>query len=481
MKWQSVLSNKIIQIIMAAVTASLIGFFLSRISLTLLIAFLALLGVVIFLYKTYNHYFQPVPFLLVKFLTILGFIHTAVVLGRVGPFSIFPYRALVPIVLLIFIIQFLTKDKMLLSWEQIRIKPILLFFVFWICYGLFSLTWVKSLTAGVTEMLLLTLGISFIFLFVFYFSRLRDYLDLYYIWLGMLVILLSIGVLEILTGQHSSISTYFSGKGSSPTAVFANENDYATYLTISFFFIIPFIKYMKNYHLKLYGILLALISLYVNYITHSRANFLALLVGLICYFLFLTSRKGKMRILIVAVPVAAIMGIVFHHVIGVTSTKLVESFSSAGTPGQLNSIGIRLHLIHNSLIFLSHTFGFGIGSGNAEYYMGHYEVFPTGGIVDVHNWWIEILVQYGLFVFVGYILVFVTLIVALFRSFKRAENRHEKMICEALLGALFAFPLASISPSSIMAFKFQWIFFAFAIGFLNYFRLKNRSKKWRKD
>jgi hypothetical protein len=49
------------------------------------------------------------------------------------------------------------------------------------------------------------------------------------------------------------------------------------------------------------------------------------------------------------------------------------------------------------------------------------------------------------------------------------------MVCEALLVSLVGFLFASISSSSIMAFKPQWLLFAFALTYLNYFR--NREEK----
>jgi hypothetical protein len=30
-------------------------------------------------------------------------------------------------------------------------------------------------------------------------------------------------------------------------------------------------------------------------------------------------------------------------------------------------------------------------AGNAEYYMDHYKIYPTGGITNVHNWWRKLL------------------------------------------------------------------------------------------
>ena len=53
------------------------------------------------------------------------------------------------------------------------------------------------------------------------------------------------------------------------------------------------------------------------------------------------------------------------------------------------------------LLFLYSAIGFGVG--NAEYYMANFAKYYTAGIINPHNWWLEILVDYGILVFVGYI------------------------------------------------------------------------------
>ena len=49
------------------------------------------------------------------------------------------------------------------------------------------------------------------------------------------------------------------------------------------------------------------------------------------------------------------------------------------------------------------------------------------------------------------------------------------MICKALLVSLVGFFFASVSSSSIMAFNPQWLLFAFALSYLNYFRNKEEK------
>jgi len=127
-----------------------------------------------------------------------------------------------------------------------------------------------------------------------------------------------------------------------------------------------------------------------------------------------------------------------------------------------------MNLARNGLIFLYSTAGFGVGAGNAEYWMANFARYDTAGILNLHNWWLEILINYGIFVFIGYVVMYIGIILKLWHAWHKAVDRKERMIAEALLLAFIGFFFASISSSSIMAFNPQWLLFAFALAFLNW-------------
>jgi len=91
-------------------------------------------------------------------------------------------------------------------------------------------------------------------------------------------------------------------------------------------------------------------------------------------------------------------------------------------------------------------------------------------VTNSHNWWLEILINYGVFIFIGYIIFYMGIIRNLWKLYHKKQTREEKMICEALLVSLVGFFFANVSSISIMAFKPQWLLFAFALTYLNYFR-----------
>ena len=104
--------------------------------------------------------------------------------------------------------------------------------------------------------------------------------------------------------------------------------------------------------------------------------------------------------------------------------------------------------------------------------MANFSQYNTAGITNPHNWWLEIFINYGIFIFVGYVIFYIGIIRNLWKIYRIKQIREEKMICEALLVSMVGFFFSSISSSSIMAFKPQWLLFAFVLAFLNYFRNK---------
>ncbi len=83
------------------------------------------------------------------------------------------------------------------------------------------------------------------------------------------------------------------------------------------------------------------------------------------------------------------------------------------------------------------TFGFGVGIGNVEYWMENFRVYETFGILNVHNWWVEILVNFGIFIFVRYVLFYSSLVRSIYRIYRFKVNTfREKIVCESLLLSL---------------------------------------------
>lgn len=469
--------HPLIQAATALLLAAIVGMLLAKGFFVLLIALIAAVVSVLVSYK----YMRPFPAFVVKLFIATAFIETAFFSINVGPFSLFPYRMLLVVVLLMLFLHVTLKHSAVFQWSEIQVKEMVAFLAFWIVYALVSLIWVRSLTAGVKELIYLTSGVAVIFAVVFYFKRMKDYVHFYYIWMAMLVFLCAIGVWETVTGEHLSTSRILAEPGWDthiPTGVFFNQNDYATYLAVSVFFVVALIKYGHNLFLKLAGSLLLPVTIYLIVATESRANLLAVALGFFFSFLFLTKPFHRFVLVFFGSLALVVGGYVFFEEIQLAIQSVLADFAFlTGDFEEGRSEDIRINLIQNALVFLFYSIGFGVGSGNAEFFMQYHFLFPTQGVVNVHNWWVEIMVDYGIIPFVGYVVLYLSLIILLYRHYKQAKDKHDKMISEALVAALVAFSLASLSPSSMMILTYQWVLFAFAIGYLNMVRYRKRRNE----
>jgi len=407
----------------------------------------------------------------------------------IGLLSIFPYRVILP-VLWIFLFIAVVIDRKLPDASHIKVKYYLWFMLAWFLYALLSFTWADSKIDAIRGIFLLFTGLSLIFFPAFYFTRLEDFKRFFHLWLIILAALLVIGFLNIFAGyqliEFESLLQYtredFLPDESYwmhlPRATFVHPNDYATYIALTIPFILTFIRYSRSRTKQLLGLALLFPTLFQLLLTGSRANLVAVALSVIFWFMFMLGRKEK-------IVLAVLGGSSALALIAKSPKYLREEFNSAmiklaGLITGSNIVHddfIRINLIRNSFVFLVQHYGFGVGAGNAEYHMKNFRIYDTYVINNVHNWWIEVLVNYGVFIFTGYVVFFAGLLVALYKAYREIEdNPTEKMICEALLMGMVAFIPASMSSSSIMGFGPQWVFFAFVLGFVNYHRLKQAQK-----
>src|SRR5690606_27985022 len=93
--------------------------------------------------------------------------------------------------------------------------------------------------------------------------------------------------------------------------------------------------------------------------------------------------------------------------------------AGAGTQGL--SIVIRWYLLMYGLRFLRESHFMGVGAGNVEARMEAYRELLDNK-VNIHNWWAEILVNFGVIVFALYVVFYV-----LDRKSTRLNSSHVKI------------------------------------------------------
>ncbi|XQY91539.1 O-antigen ligase family protein [Metabacillus sp. HB246100] len=406
-----------------------------------------------------------------------SFFNSALLSIDVAFFSLFPYRIFFLMLLFLFFIKIMNNS---IGLYESKVKWMISFFLAWLGYSGLSLIWSKSVAMGIKYIFLFFIGIMLIIFVNVYLKSLLQYLNFYYTWVFMTIILMGIGLWNHITEQQLSTSTLKYGpvhKLGIPTSTFVNQNDFATFLAISVYFFVGLLKYRKNKWLKLGSVISILTLLYLLYLTNSRASFLGLGIGIAFYIFVYMSYKMKKIILFFGT--IGFVGIAYmgrSKIVSLFSQLLDNSAMANPINNDMNSVDIRINLIKNAFNYIERSLGFGLGPGNAEYYLQHSSKFYTSGIYKLHNWWLEIFVNFGFIIFTGYLLVIISIIVTLYKFLKTTVDNDEKMITETLLFAFITFIFASISPSSVSNLFFHWTLLAFGIGFINYLRNKKQKQ-----
>lgn len=418
--------------------------------------------------------FPSVMYLLV----LTTFLNQSVLNIHVGFFSIFLYRLLLIAAVIFFTIHVMKERNLAHYWNQVNVKGVLFFLLFWMAYGAVSLLWAKSVIEGIKFLILLGMGISFVFLAVFTFRKMTNLFLFYGIWMFMTIILLMIGLLNHFAHIQLPTSTLYGAaeyKLSYPTSVFFNQNDFATFLTISFFFYLSLTKNSNSAFLKTTSLLLSILCVYMIYLTESRASMLAIVIGLFVYMFILLPTFFKKMAVMIGSAIILLSAIVFYGKIVHVLERLFGGSSFYSTSEVLPSNMARLNLLRNTLHYTVETFGFGVGAGNIPFYLQNESIYPTNHVVEVHNWLAEIMGNFGVFVLLGYITMYAYLFFRLYQFYKRRSSRYQKGLLEACMMGLIGFLVSSISPSSVSNLYFHWVFLGLVVSTVSVFAGKKKS------
>jgi len=394
-----------------------------------------------------------------------GFYGVALFPISFGLFTIFPYRIILVFLWLLLGVKLLYQGGKIF-FTQRKIQWYLAFLFVWFGYAIISLAWAPSKSMAIRNLIFLFMGISVIFFSTYYLREKLDLQRFYLLWIGVFITLLFLGFWEYLSGNHLFISGYHSRFTTTlnyiPTGVYLNQNDYATLLALSIPFLITLMRYKKILWLRIFGFGISVSAFYLIVVTRSRANIFAVLFELTFILILMMNFKQRVRLVVIIVICIILLNVLLPGFLKGFFSEIVEGLESIVSQRELasESISHRINLIRKGLFLLYSTAGFGVGAGNAEFHL------PT----NPHIWWLEILINYGIFVFVGYVIFYMGIIRNLWKLYHEKQTKEEKMICEALLVSMVGFFFASISSATLMAFKPQWLLFAFTLAFLNYSR-----------
>ena len=168
----------------------------------------------------------------------------------------------------------------------------------------------------------------------------------------------------------------------------------------------------------------------------------------------LKERKYLMLVTSVSI-IFIVVGILFCN-------KYVGSISLTPVTKAKRSNDIRINLIYSGIHFLGEKANIitGIGAGNSTYYLKENNIYYTHRMYSFHNFWLEILVEFGIIIFMFYVVVYFSTMKKLLLS-AYGKMKHYNYL---LFYFWLAFVIAGISSSSMLTR--EWLLFMYAFSFL---------------
>ena len=411
--------------------------------------------------------------LLLGLLVSLVFLGTEILALPTPAFQLSPYR------LVNFALWFVTIYKIYQNDSRLRIEmknpatQVLGIYVFWWFWAVISITWAMSFEHWMRAIFLLTIGISTMIFIYFWTRDLQHWHRLIqYVWTAMSGLVIW-GYFELMTNIYllanlNKLDKYgtFASQPMTriPITVFENQNDFATmllaYLALTFIMIHREKRPWLN--LSYYAWFLA--ASYLIYRSQSRMSVVALIGLLLVKYLLSFKWDIKKTMLFKAISIGGIILIFMIAVIEPLRNKLSELVYLGYGP-DLSGDAVQLNLWRNGLEFLGQTFAMGVGAGNIEFWMKSFASLPVENIVNMHNWWLEILVAYGLPVFIAYTLGYFYMIYLLFMS-RKSVNHQYRSINDSLIAFMIIFILASITSANNILIEWHWIIFGLIIAYV---------------
>lgn len=270
-----------------------------------------------------------------------------------------------------------------------------------------------------------------------------------------------IGIMEVLRLKRWYTSAYNISENS-PSAFYGNINNYATVIVMVF----PFILLKKNSISKFFILVTSLILLYF---CDSRTNIIAIIIEMGFYFIMkLINTRGKNKVL------TLFLGIIVSFSL---KDKVKDSYELLyalyNSSSILNgSIGTRKTFIVNILNELKNfkVFLFGVGGGNST--IIHQKALATQEIYNSHSFFLEILVEYGIFIF---LLLFIYYFNLIFKNYKNYKKTKEKIYLSIVI-SLIGTAIGVNSMSTVIYFFPFWCI----LGFVSYYSMKEvKNDKFR--
>ncbi|KON86259.1 hypothetical protein AF332_05105 [Sporosarcina globispora] len=376
----------------------------------------------------------------------------------IGPLRMTLLRLVIGFLFVIMLDQIFIKKN---PFHTDHIRFPLVFLGIWFYYGAISLIWTNNKGTAIKELYYFAVFLLLILVLVFLLQNLKSSVITATFWfIG--VVLIPISILEFIFDVHLPTSRFvieaerFSDIDyRRATGFFYNENDLALFLVILLpFYLSGLLK--KSLLVKLANVIIIVALLLITYFNDARLSVIAIVLQILLFALLsyknLIKHGARLFLLFSPLLFLAAAGIVYY---------LANASFFEGIKAGQGSAFIRMNLYLSGIYGTFQSFMLGVGPGNFQ----HMDFsFDTLGFTNPHNWWLEVLTNYGLFVFAGYCAFFLYIMVQLYLIYW--SDKKNNILALILFLSFIGFAISCLGPSSLFYFWPMWLLYGVALGYI---------------
>ena len=367
-----------------------------------------------------------------------------------GVGKLYPFRVVLPFVVLAVAFY----DRKYGAYSAVQKNTILLF-LFMSVYGCVTVLWAPEKLTAIKQLVGYAYGF---FLVIVLFRLIRERSCFYRVMMliaWIMIIIMLMGVLEGFTGHYffeegwEDLLPYAPDTNIHyPVVCFGNPND----MVFAAFAFMPFINLSAN-------------ALYKGKFTALRIGIKVLYFVLYCMVTVLAS--CRMGILLIPIAVVVNVCMAKRSTFKTLAVAAIVVACGFGVLLKWDSFlaffeqDARVEIWKNILKNAEHFFFFGTGPRNS--FVAIEGVEYAGRLINPHFWFLEILTEFGIFVFLALMAGYFALMRAAFRRIGKAESREKYTLSKTAFKVLLYFFPMSIMSSSLSVSPFFWLIAALVL------------------
>lgn len=361
-----------------------------------------------------------------------------------------------------------------IPWPRALSLPASLFGLI-LLWAVISLAWADEPTEGIRWIGLFALGVALSLTIAVTFSTRARIIQLLKILGAVFLVVVAVSLMELVLGIRLPTSRLLDRTADTAfaaTSFFGNENNLATYLTLTLPYFVGLVIVFRDIRLRVIGAAGGLTTLLLLLYTGSKTNLLVTALVFLTFFIVLAmDRSMRRQAFLGALALGAAAALVLVPALnGVGPIKLsdraLSKFSFTLLTEQVdNGVGsgaVRASLTNEGLTLVRETGGIGAGAGNSSAAIAERTEYPEV-VLLLHNWWLEVAADLGLIGIALYICVYVFMVSRQLRA-ARSPDPLLRYLGLAGTAALVGFVVGSLAPSSALAFSPMWITFGVCLA-----------------